>query len=211
MQNDWAEGYRLSTIIQFQFPECPKVEINAIVTRAGGPGLQLLDDFLRWDPERRPTAQQALKYPYFQMVKSIQSQNQRVSSNTATVITAATNAAPINLITESQNHNGINGRISNVSFASYGDVGGGGGGGNGGGGGGGGANENQLKIENTKNLVSTTTNTNQQHASIVQTNGSMMHNQQPPPQHQNGEKQLILVQNQYIYYKSISTSISVIK
>lgn len=100
------------------------------------------------------------------MAKHIQSQHQRVPSNTATVVTAATtNAVPVHLIAaESQNQNGINGRISNVSFASYGD-------------GGVGGNENQLKIENTKNLVSTTTNQQNQ-----------LNGQQHQLHHQNGEQ-----------------------
>lgn len=72
----------MASVIQFHFPECPKVELSAIVTRAGSAGIQLLEDFLRWDPERRPTAQQSLKYPYFQIVKRIPSQNLSINGGT---------------------------------------------------------------------------------------------------------------------------------
>lgn len=68
-QNDWPEGHRLATTIQFRFPECPKVPLDALITRASSQGLQLLSDLLSWDPEKRPTAQQSQKYPYFQAVK----------------------------------------------------------------------------------------------------------------------------------------------
>lgn len=73
VQNDWPEGHRLASVIQFHFPECSSVELTAVVTRASSAGIQLLEDFLRWDPERRPTAQQSLKYPYFQIVKRMSS------------------------------------------------------------------------------------------------------------------------------------------
>lgn len=79
MQNDWPEGHRLASVIQFHFPECQKVELNDVVTRAGSAGIQLLEDFLRWDPERRPTAQQSLKYPYFQIVKRISSTTHHIA------------------------------------------------------------------------------------------------------------------------------------
>lgn len=38
-----------------------------------------MEDFLRWDPERRPTAQQSLKYPYFQIVKRISSTTHHIT------------------------------------------------------------------------------------------------------------------------------------
>lgn len=52
------------------------------MTRASPAGIQLLEDFLRWDPERRPTAQQSLKYPYFQIVKRISSTTHHINSMT---------------------------------------------------------------------------------------------------------------------------------
>lgn len=68
-QSNWPEGYRLSAAIHFQFPDCQKVPLPSIVTKATTYGLQLLEDMLQWDPERRPTAQQAMKYPFFEQAK----------------------------------------------------------------------------------------------------------------------------------------------
>lgn len=98
------------------------MELIAIVTRAGGSALQLLEDFLQWDPERRPTAQQALKYPYFQMVK----QNgagvvQNSGGGVGVQRTLSTNQNSTHQPNSTQNHyasNNNNGRISNVSFSS---------------------------------------------------------------------------------------------
>uniref|UniRef100_A0A336M7F5 non-specific serine/threonine protein kinase n=1 Tax=Culicoides sonorensis TaxID=179676 RepID=A0A336M7F5_CULSO len=67
-KNDWPEGYRLASVIQFQFPECPKVPLETLITRASDEGQQMMKDMLLWDPDRRPTAQQSLKYPFFQHV-----------------------------------------------------------------------------------------------------------------------------------------------
>lgn len=49
------------------------------MTRASPAAIQLLEDFLRWDPERRPTAQQSLKYPYFQIVKRMSSTTHHIT------------------------------------------------------------------------------------------------------------------------------------
>lgn len=65
----WPEGHRLATAIHFQFPECQKVPLTSIVTKSTTYGQQLLEDMLNWDPERRPTAQQAIKYPFFEQAK----------------------------------------------------------------------------------------------------------------------------------------------
>lgn len=65
----WPEGHRLASSIHFQFPDCQKVPLTSIVSKASTYGHQLLEDMLSWDPERRPTAQQAMKYPFFEASK----------------------------------------------------------------------------------------------------------------------------------------------
>lgn len=75
------------------------------MTRAGSAGIQLLEDFLLWEPEKRPTAQQSLKYPYFASVK------QRTSATIA-------NNGNVQLPQIQQNGNGIpSARISIVDAA----------------------------------------------------------------------------------------------
>lgn len=93
---------------------------------------------MRWDPERRPTAQQSLKYPYFQMLKPTQPANQSHREPTATTSTAGqflqnSTSHIINNAGNNNNYSGkanpqysnglANGRVSNVSFASYDKVG----------------------------------------------------------------------------------------
>ncbi|XP_055685182.1 serine/threonine-protein kinase dyf-5 [Lutzomyia longipalpis] len=68
-KDDWPEGHRLAAAIHFQFPACSKIPLESIVSRATDPARHVLEDFLRWDAEKRPTAQQTLKYPYFEMAK----------------------------------------------------------------------------------------------------------------------------------------------
>lgn len=65
----WPEGHRLASTIHFQFPDCQKVPLTSIVSKATTYAQQLLEDMLSWDPEARPTAQQAMKYPFFEQAK----------------------------------------------------------------------------------------------------------------------------------------------
>ncbi|KAL5278739.1 ICK family protein [Megaselia abdita] len=65
----WPEGYRLAAVIHFRYPECTKIPLSSVVSRAGEHGLDILEDFLHYDPEKRPNAQQSLRYPYFQSMR----------------------------------------------------------------------------------------------------------------------------------------------
>lgn len=58
-------------MIHFRYPDCVKVPLSSIVSRCSQNGLDLLEDMLAYDPEKRPTAQQSLKYPYFHALKRI--------------------------------------------------------------------------------------------------------------------------------------------
>jgi serine/threonine protein kinase len=57
----WPEGKRIAT----SFPMMPSVPLATLLPNASLPAIQLLQDLLQWNPARRPTAQQALKYPFF--------------------------------------------------------------------------------------------------------------------------------------------------
>ncbi|XP_017121266.1 serine/threonine-protein kinase dyf-5 isoform X1 [Drosophila elegans] len=70
-KNDWPDGYRLASMIHFRYPDCIKVPLSSVVSRCSQNGLDLLEDMLAYDPDKRPTAQQSLKYPYFHALKRI--------------------------------------------------------------------------------------------------------------------------------------------
>uniref|UniRef100_A0A1I8P0R4 non-specific serine/threonine protein kinase n=1 Tax=Stomoxys calcitrans TaxID=35570 RepID=A0A1I8P0R4_STOCA len=70
-KNDWPDGYRLAAAIHFRYPDCVRVPLNSIVTRCSQAGLDLLEDLLLYDADKRPTAPQSLKYPYFNALKRI--------------------------------------------------------------------------------------------------------------------------------------------
>ncbi|KAL1396474.1 hypothetical protein pipiens_002683 [Culex pipiens pipiens] len=102
---DWPDGHKLASSIQFRFPECPKIPLESLVTRAGTSAIQLLEDSLQWDPEKRPTAQQSLKYPYFSSMKQ---------RSAASVVTNGNTQLP----QLQQNGNGVpSARISIVDVA----------------------------------------------------------------------------------------------
>uniref|UniRef100_A0A182ILF4 non-specific serine/threonine protein kinase n=1 Tax=Anopheles atroparvus TaxID=41427 RepID=A0A182ILF4_ANOAO len=108
-KTDWAEGHKLAATIQFRFPECPKIPLGTLVTRASPAGIQLLEDQLKWDPEKRPTAQQSMKYPYFSSAKGRNSAH------------LSTNGAPSTHALQQHNQpafaNGSNGRLSIMELA----------------------------------------------------------------------------------------------
>nr|CAD7432079.1 unnamed protein product [Timema monikensis] len=66
-KRDWVEGYQLAGAMNFKFPQFSPTPLSSIVPNASKDGLTLMEDLLRWNPGRRPTAQQALRYPYFQV------------------------------------------------------------------------------------------------------------------------------------------------
>lgn len=76
-QNDWPEGHRLASVIQFRFPECPKIPMSSIITRGSPQGLQFVSDLLSWDPDKRPNAQQSQRNLYFSNVKNAPSATNR--------------------------------------------------------------------------------------------------------------------------------------
>ncbi|CAG9087297.1 unnamed protein product [Plutella xylostella] len=64
-RDSWPEGYALADALRFRFPQCAGVPLARVVPTAGPPALALLGALLRYPPRERPTAPQALRYPYF--------------------------------------------------------------------------------------------------------------------------------------------------
>ncbi|XP_016152083.1 PREDICTED: serine/threonine-protein kinase MAK [Ficedula albicollis] len=66
-RSDWTEGYHLASAMNFRFPQCVPISLKTLIPNASNEAIQLMSDMLNWNPKKRPTASQALKYPYFQV------------------------------------------------------------------------------------------------------------------------------------------------
>ncbi|XP_077410955.1 serine/threonine-protein kinase MAK isoform X3 [Vanacampus margaritifer] len=64
---DWPEGYQLASAMNFRFPQCVPTPLKTLIPNASREAITLMKDMLQWDPKKRPTAVQALRYPYFQV------------------------------------------------------------------------------------------------------------------------------------------------
>ncbi|XP_063307799.1 serine/threonine-protein kinase MAK isoform X2 [Pelobates fuscus] len=64
-KNEWPEGYQLAASMNFRFPQCVPVNLKTLIPNASEEAITLMKDMLHWDPKKRPTASQALRYPYF--------------------------------------------------------------------------------------------------------------------------------------------------
>nr|XP_033790569.1 serine/threonine-protein kinase MAK isoform X2 [Geotrypetes seraphini] len=70
-KTDWPEGYQLASAMNFRFPQCVPINLKTLIPNASNEALQIMRDMLQWDPKKRPTASQALKYPYFQVGQAL--------------------------------------------------------------------------------------------------------------------------------------------
>lgn len=61
----WPEGLKLATQMGFRYPPFVRTPLSQILPTASSEALDLLTDLLQYDPYRRPTASQALQYPFF--------------------------------------------------------------------------------------------------------------------------------------------------
>ncbi|KYO47163.1 serine/threonine-protein kinase ICK isoform X1 [Alligator mississippiensis] len=70
-KNDWLEGYQLASAMNFRWPQCVPNNLKTLIPNASSEAVQLMRDMLQWDPKKRPTASQALRYPYFQVGRAL--------------------------------------------------------------------------------------------------------------------------------------------
>ncbi|XP_076656232.1 serine/threonine-protein kinase ICK [Halictus rubicundus] len=66
-KDDWPEGYQLAAAMNFKFPNFTRTSLNVLIPNASQEAVILMEDMLQWNPIKRPTAQQSLRYPYFQI------------------------------------------------------------------------------------------------------------------------------------------------
>ncbi|XP_043920907.1 serine/threonine-protein kinase MAK isoform X2 [Protopterus annectens] len=70
-KTDWNEGYQLAAAMNFRFPQCVSTNLRTLIPNASNEAIKIMQDMLQWDPMKRPTASQALKYPYFQVGQAL--------------------------------------------------------------------------------------------------------------------------------------------
>ncbi|XP_020283095.1 serine/threonine-protein kinase ICK isoform X2 [Pseudomyrmex gracilis] len=66
-KEDWPEGYQLAAAMNFKFPNFTRTSLTVLIPNASQEAVIIMEDMLQWNPIKRPTAQQSLKYPYFQV------------------------------------------------------------------------------------------------------------------------------------------------
>ncbi|GFZ08630.1 hypothetical protein Acr_20g0004380 [Actinidia rufa] len=62
----WAEGLKLASAINYQFPQLTGVHLSVLVPSASEDAINLIKSLCSWDPCKRPTALEALQHPFFQ-------------------------------------------------------------------------------------------------------------------------------------------------
>ena len=70
-KRDWPEGFKLAAAMNFKFPQFSPTSLATLIPNASPEAIGLMTDMLRWNPAKRPSAQQALRYPYFQQAPNL--------------------------------------------------------------------------------------------------------------------------------------------
>mmetsp|Transcript_276 Transcript_276/g.907 ORF Transcript_276/g.907 Transcript_276/m.907 type:complete len:209 (+) Transcript_276:374-1000(+) len=66
-EGTWAEGVKLADAMHFRFPSFAPASLGQLLPDASAEALELIQHMTRWDPAQRPTAAEALQYPFFQV------------------------------------------------------------------------------------------------------------------------------------------------
>ncbi|XP_015109653.1 serine/threonine-protein kinase dyf-5 isoform X2 [Diachasma alloeum] len=80
-KDDWPEGYQLAAAMNFKFPILPRTPLKDLIPNASQEAIVLMEDMMEWNPIKRPTAQQALRYPYFEVNNATRSVSGRKLGN----------------------------------------------------------------------------------------------------------------------------------
>lgn len=66
-KQDWPEGHQLAANMNFKFPQFTETPLGQLIPNGGKEAIILMRDMMKWNPSKRPTAVQSLRYPYFQV------------------------------------------------------------------------------------------------------------------------------------------------
>ncbi|KAI6204124.1 hypothetical protein M3Y94_00635900 [Aphelenchoides besseyi] len=70
-KEEWPEGYKLAATMNFRFQQAQGIALESIVNTISGDGMKLMREMLLWNPEKRPSAANSLKYKYFQVAQKL--------------------------------------------------------------------------------------------------------------------------------------------
>uniref|UniRef100_A0A7S1IRK4 Protein kinase domain-containing protein n=1 Tax=Eutreptiella gymnastica TaxID=73025 RepID=A0A7S1IRK4_9EUGL len=62
----WNDSQKLAANMNFKFPQFSPTPLQSLITNASAEGLQLMMDFMKYEPVQRPRADEAMSYPFFQ-------------------------------------------------------------------------------------------------------------------------------------------------
>jgi protein kinase len=65
--SNWPEGLRLAAVMNFRFPSFAPQPLAKLLPSASPEAVDLIAALCAWDPNRRPSAAQALQHPFFQV------------------------------------------------------------------------------------------------------------------------------------------------
>jgi len=117
----WPDGHQLAANMSFRFPQCVGGDLSQIIPQASRDAIQLMSDLMSWNPKKRPTSNESLKYPYFSNSQNLGAQT---TQNEAMAKLHAENAFGIHSKPKSPVQNdlipkNIPKNIENKSFTSF--------------------------------------------------------------------------------------------
>ena len=57
-QDEWQEGFKLASNMNFKFPQCVTQALKTLIPNASNDALTLMKDMMAWNPQKRPTVTQ---------------------------------------------------------------------------------------------------------------------------------------------------------
>ena len=61
----WSDGIQQANLIGIKFPTNDKVDLSSVIPNASNEAIDLMNQMLKWDPNRRATASNLLNHPFF--------------------------------------------------------------------------------------------------------------------------------------------------
>ncbi|XP_064383441.1 serine/threonine-protein kinase dyf-5-like [Halichondria panicea] len=76
----WAEGLKLAANMNCKLPLYVLTSLTGIIKEASADGIHLISELLQWNPKKRPTSAQALRFKFFQVGQSLTTASQSTTT-----------------------------------------------------------------------------------------------------------------------------------